>query len=33
MVGDLMDFEITHHSLNLYGLCQLIQNGCERRDA
>lgn len=32
MVGGLLDFEITHHSLNLYGLCQQIQNGCERRE-
>lgn len=32
MVGGLLDFEITHHSLNLYGLCQLTANGCERKD-
>lgn len=31
MVGGLLDFEITHHSLNLYGLCQQMANGCERK--
>ncbi len=27
MMGDLLKFNITHHSLNLYGQCQ----GCERK--
>jgi Fur family transcriptional regulator, ferric uptake regulator len=25
MMGDLLNFEITHHSLNLYGLCRACQ--------
>lgn len=28
MVGDILDFEITHHSLNLYGKCK--ENPCTR---
>lgn len=28
MVGDILDFEITHHSLNLYGKCK--ENPCAR---
>jgi Fur family ferric uptake transcriptional regulator len=25
MMGELLNFEITHHSLNLYGLCRACQ--------
>ncbi len=30
MMGEILEFEVTHHSLNLYGLCQLAKGGCER---
>jgi Fur family ferric uptake transcriptional regulator len=26
MMGDLLKFEITHHSLNLYGSCTKLKN-------
>ncbi len=26
MMGDLLKFEITHHSLNLYGTCSMLKN-------
>lgn len=31
LVGELLKFEITHHSLNLYGLCELAKGDCKRR--
>ncbi len=30
MMGNLMDFKITHHNLNLYGRCK---NGCDENPA
>lgn len=30
MVGELLDFQITHHSLNLYGTCQPCQKEIEQ---
>lgn len=29
MMGDILEFEVTHHSLNLYGKCR--KEGCEHR--
>jgi Fur family ferric uptake transcriptional regulator len=29
MVGELLNFQITHHSLNLYGICGTCQKGKE----
>ncbi len=33
MVGELMDFTISHHSLNLYGSCNQGMENCKRRKA
>lgn len=33
MVGELLNFEITHHSLNLYGICGSCQKLREREHA
>lgn len=34
MMGNLLDFKVTHHSLNLYGKCnRLIQGACEHLNA
>ena len=35
MMGDLLKFEITHHSLNLYGACTKLKSegSCERMNA
>jgi len=30
MMGDLLEFQVTHHSLNLYGNCS--KNPCERKN-
>ncbi len=30
MVGELLDFQITHHSLNLYGICKRCQKAIEQ---
>lgn len=31
MIGDILGFEITHHSLNLYGKCK--KNKCDHKKA
>jgi Fur family ferric uptake transcriptional regulator len=32
MMGDILKFEIKHHSLNLYGNCTKLREGhCDRR--
>ncbi len=31
MMGDILEFEVTHHSLNLYGKCNKVV--CEHRKA
>lgn len=30
MMGDILDFDITHHSLNLYGKCR--KDACDRKE-
>lgn len=30
MVGEILDFQITHHSLNLYGICKTCQKEIEQ---
>lgn len=30
MMGDLLNFEVTHHSLNLYGLCKEKEKPCDK---
>ena len=32
MMGDLLNFKITHHSLNMYGICGSCQKVRERQD-
>jgi Fur family ferric uptake transcriptional regulator len=33
MMGDILKFEIKHHSLNLYGNCSKLRDGgCDRKN-